>query len=124
MKNKILFALSLLLGLLFINSGLNKIFEYMPLPDDMPVKAMKMFLALQSLKWLMPVLAVAEIVGGLLIILPKLRALGALVLTPVMVGILAHHIVLGDNMIMQVVMAGVLTWIIVENKEKYLPLIK
>ncbi len=32
MKNKILFVVSLLFGLLFINAGLNKFFNYMPVP--------------------------------------------------------------------------------------------
>ena len=96
----------------------------MPVPEDMSLKAIKMFSAMKNLTWLMPLLAAAEIVGGLLIILPKFNALGALILTPVMVGILAHHLVLGDNMIMQIIMAAILSWLIIDNRDNYLSLIK
>jgi len=36
MKKKILFVLSLLFGLMFINSGLNKFFNYLPSPKTCP----------------------------------------------------------------------------------------
>jgi uncharacterized membrane protein len=40
MKPKILFVLCLLVGLLFVNAGLDKFFHYMPVPKDMPEKEM------------------------------------------------------------------------------------
>jgi uncharacterized membrane protein YphA (DoxX/SURF4 family) len=40
MKNKILLVLSIIFGLMFINSGLNKLFEYIPIPEDMPADAL------------------------------------------------------------------------------------
>lgn len=43
MKKKILFIVCLLFGLMFINAGLNKFFNYMPVPKDMPENAMAMF---------------------------------------------------------------------------------
>jgi uncharacterized membrane protein YphA (DoxX/SURF4 family) len=41
-KGKITFLLCLLFGLMFINAGLNKFFNYMPVPDHMPEKMIKM----------------------------------------------------------------------------------
>ena len=41
MKAKILFVLCLLFGLMFINAGLNKFFNYMPMPKDMPENSME-----------------------------------------------------------------------------------
>lgn len=124
MKNKILFVVSLLFGLMFINAGLNKLLNYMPIPEDLPQEVMVMFEAMTKITWLMPLIAVFEIIGGILIIVPRLRALGALVLTPIMVGIVAHHIALGDLNPLPFAMAAILIWIIFENRVKYLPLIK
>jgi len=64
-------------------------------------------------------------VGGLLIIVPRTRALGALVVFPVMVGVLLTHIfVAPDGLIIALVIWAILLWIIVENKQKYLQLLK
>src|SRR5690554_6424450 len=105
MKQKILTVLSVLFGLLLLNGGLNKFFNYMPVPEDMAEEMMKDFGAIMEISWLMPLIAIAEIIGGLLIIFPKTRALGAVVIFPVAVGILLTHI-------------------FYENREKYRPMFK
>ncbi|MEC3965840.1 DoxX family protein [Flagellimonas halotolerans] len=89
MKNRIVFVLSLLLGLMFINAGLNKFFNYMPVPEDIPEKAMKMIMAMTEITWLMPLLAIVEIIGGVLFMIPRFRALGALAILPIMTGIIS-----------------------------------
>ncbi|WP_420577665.1 DoxX family membrane protein [Ekhidna sp.] len=124
MKNKILFVICLLFGLMFINAGLNKFFNYMPMPDEMPEQAMNMFTAMMEITWLMPLLAIFEIIGGVLFILPRFRALGAVIITPIMFGILAHHFTLGMGLPIPLIMGAILVWVIIENKEKYLPMIK
>jgi uncharacterized membrane protein YphA (DoxX/SURF4 family) len=124
MKKKILFVVSLLFGLMFINAGLNKFFNYMPVPKDMPKDAMAMFGALMQIKWLMPLIGIAETVGGLLIIIPRSRALGAIVIFPVMVGILLTALSLSSGLAMVLVLFVILIWIIIENWNKYLPMIK
>ena len=88
MKNRILFVLRLLTGLMFINAGLNKFFHYMPVPKDLPEKAVKAGMTFMEIGWLMPLVGTAEIVGGILFILPKTRALGAIILLPVLTGVL------------------------------------
>lgn len=70
MKNKILFGLSLLFGLMFINSGLNKFFNYMPMPKDMPESMLKLMAAFMQISWLMPLVGFAEVLGGVLFIIP------------------------------------------------------
>src|SRR6056297_1972011 len=92
MKIKILNILSVLLGLLFLNGGLNKFLNYMPVPDDLPEPISKDNEALMEIIWLIPLIAAAEILGAILIFFPKTRALGALVIFPVMVGILLTHL--------------------------------
>lgn len=61
MKKKILLVISTLFGLIFINSGLNKFFNYMPMPENMPENMMKLMNAFLEIGWLMPLVAIAEI---------------------------------------------------------------
>src|SRR6185369_8348252 len=125
MKNKILFIVSLLFGLMFINSGLNKIFNYLPVPDDMPEPMMKMFTGMMAITWLIPLIAVAEIIGGVLFIIPKTRALGAIIIFPIMVGIILTHIMVAPSGLpIAVILLAIHIWVIVENREKYLPMIR
>jgi len=125
MKKKILFGVSLLFGLLFINSGLNKFFNYMPMPKDMPENVMKVMNAFMEIGWLMPLVAVAEIVGGVLFITNKYRALGAIIIFPVMIGILLTHIVnIPSGLPMALILLAINLWVIIENREKYLPMIR
>ncbi len=124
MKRKILFAVALLFGLMFVNSGLNKFFNYMPMPDDLPENMMKMFAGMMAIQWLLPLIGVAEIVGGILFIIPRYRALAALIIFPVMVGILLTHITVAPSGLpIALVLLAILVWVIVENREKYMPMI-
>lgn len=125
MKNKILFVIYLLFGLMFINAGLNKFFNYIPVPENLPESVMKMFMAMMEITWLMPLIATFEIIGGVLFIIPRFRALGAMVLVPIMTGIIIHHLSLGFGLFpIPLVMGVIHLWAIIENKEKYLPMIK
>lgn len=125
MKQKITFVLSLLFGLMFINAGLNKFLNYMPMPENLPEKMVKAMAAFMEIGWLMPLVGIAEIVGGILIILPKTRALGALIIFPVMVGIVLTNIVQDTSGLpIALILSAILAWIMYENREKYSPLIK
>lgn len=123
MKNKITFVLSLLFGLMFINAGLNKFLNYMPMPENLPEKMLKAMNAFMEIGWLMPLVGVVEVLGGLLIIIPKTRALGALMIFPIMVGIVLTNIVQDSSGLpIAGVFSAVLIWIMYDNKEKYAPL--
>jgi uncharacterized membrane protein YphA (DoxX/SURF4 family) len=123
MKNKITFVLSLLFGLMFINAGLNKFLNYMPMPENLPEKMLKAMNAFMEIGWLMPLIGVVEVLGGLLIIIPKTRALGALMIFPIMVGIVLTNIVQDSSGLpIAGVFSAVLIWIMYDNKEKYAPL--
>ena len=124
MKKKILFVVSLLFGLMFINAGLNKFFNYMPVPKDMPEKLMKAMGALMEISWLLPLIATAEILGGILFIPTKTRALGAIIIFPVMIGILLTNIIYAPSGLpIALVLLAILLWVIIENRAKYLPMI-
>ena len=124
MKNKILFVLCLLTGLMFINAGLNKFLHYIPEPKDMPEAAMKAGAAFATIGWLLPLVGFAEILGGILLIFKKTRALGAVVLVPVLVGIVLANISMSPSALpIAGALFAVVIWVIAENWKKYLPMI-
>ncbi len=124
MKQKILFVLCLLFGLMFINAGLNKFFNYMPIPQDMPEDSMQMFTAMIQIGWLIPLIAVAEIIGGVFFIIPKVRALGAVIIAPIMTGIMITHFVLApEGLPMALALLAIYLWVIFKNRNKYLPMV-
>ena len=125
MKKKILFVVSLLFGLMFINAGLNKFFNYMPMPKDMPESMMKLFSAFKTITWLLPLVGAAEVLGGILFITNRFRALGAIVIFPVMIGILLTNIISSPSGLpLVLILLAINIWAIIENREKFLPLIK
>ena len=97
----------------------------MPMPKDLPESMMKVMGAFMEISWLMPLIAVAEIVGGTLFITNKYRALGAIIIFPVMIGILLTHIINAPSGLpIALVLLAINLWVIIENREKYLPMIK
>jgi len=125
MKEKVTFVLSLLFGLMFINAGLNKFFNYMPPPDNLPENLQKAFSAIMEIGWLLPLVGFAEVLGGLLFIFPRTRALAALIIFPVMVGILLTNIVTDTSGLgIALVLAAINLWVIYINRHKYTPMLK
>jgi uncharacterized membrane protein YphA (DoxX/SURF4 family) len=125
MKNKILFVVCLLFGLMFLNAGLNKFFNYMPVPDDLPESLLKVMGAFMTITWLMPLIGAVEIIGGILFIIPKYRALGAIIIFPIMIGILFTHITVAPSGIpMALILFAINLWVMFENREKYLPMVR
>lgn len=123
MKNKILTGLCILFGLMMVNSGLNKFFNYMPMPE-MSEEMMQIMGAFITVGWIFPLVAIIEIVGGVLIAIPKFRALGAVVILPVMVGIVIHHLVHDIAGVgVGLVMLAINIWAIAANWKKYTPMI-
>ncbi|MVT06714.1 MauE/DoxX family redox-associated membrane protein [Chitinophaga tropicalis] len=125
MKAKILFVLCLLAGLMFVNAGLDKFFHYMPMPKDMPEKMVKAGMAFMEIGWLMPLVGAIEILGGLLLIFPRTRALGAIVILPVLAGILLANIFLAPSGLpIALALVAIILWVIIDNWEKYLPMVR
>ncbi|MCB9308782.1 MAG: DoxX family protein [Lewinellaceae bacterium] len=112
-----------LMGLMMLNSGLNKFFQYLPMPEMTPEQA-KLFDAFNTITWLMPLVGFAEVLGGILVLIPRTRALGALVLFPVIIGIIVHHLVMDPSTIL---IGGIIllvdVWILYTERHKLMPLI-
>jgi putative oxidoreductase len=116
-------VLCILFGLMFINAGLNKFFNYMPMPE-MTAEQMKLMEAFIKISWLMPLTGTIEIIGGLLFMFPKYRALGAIVILPVMVGIILHNAIFEPSGLMIALPFFLINlWIIGDNWNKYKPMV-
>lgn len=91
-------AASILLGLLFVMSAITVLFNLMPMPElpkDTPISH---FMAAFGPTGYMKFVKVFELIGGILVIIPKTRNLGLLCLGPIIVNIFAfHHFVAGDG---------------------------
>jgi len=110
---------------MFINSGLDKFLHYIPLPTDLPQKVVKAGMAFSAIGWLLPLVGVIEILGGLLLIFARTRALGAVVLVPILIGVLLANMSMGPSGLPIVfVLIAIVGWVLVENREKYKPMIQ
>lgn len=124
MRKKILLVVSVLFGLMMINSGLNKFFHYMPMPENLPAPMLQGMTALMQIKWLLPLAGIIEIAAGILFMIPRYRALGAVIILPVMVGIVLFNIVQApQNIPIALLLFGVNVWAIAEDWKRYLPIV-
>ena len=97
----------------------------MPMPEDMPESLLKLITSFEEISWLMPLLGGVEVVAGLLFIIPKYRALAAIMIFPIMVGIMLTHTVTDTSGLpVAIVLFAVNILVLFENREKYLPMIK
>lgn len=124
MKSKVLNGLCVLFGVGMIVFGANKFHPFIPMPPMSP-EQQAVFAAFGVIKWLMPLVGFIEIVGGLLMAIPKTRALGALVILPVVVGIITHLLTHEPASVgMGLFFGAINVWTIIDNKDKYLPMVK
>ena len=84
-----------LLGLLFVVFGLNFFLKFIPMPPGPPEGSPPaLFMAALFPNGYLAFVKLLEILGGILVAIPKTRNIGLLVLGPVIVNILAFHIFL------------------------------
>ncbi len=79
-----------LLGLLFVATGVMYLLDLVPMPPPPPVEthATKFGNAMWETGY-MTFVKILEITGGLLVMIPRTRAVGLLILTPIIVNIIA-----------------------------------
>lgn len=91
----------ILLGLLFLMASVTYLFDLIPkdkLPSMTPLQVQFMDL-FASTRW-MTFVKVLELLGGVLVMVPKTRRLALLILGPIIVNILAYHLLVakGDGL--------------------------
>jgi putative oxidoreductase len=108
-----------LLGLLFVASGLMVLLNLVPdqptPPEGSPIA---LFMGAMAPTGYLTFVKVFEVIGGLLVAIPRTRNYGLLVLGPIIVNILAFHLFitggegLGDPMLIAIcLIAAYLLWI-------------
>lgn len=98
---------SILLGGLFIMSAVTVLFNLMPMPElpkDTPIFH---FMTAVGPTGFMKFVKVFELLGGILVIIPKTRNLGLLCLGPIILNILAFHQFVAGDGILQPMLIGI-----------------
>ncbi len=107
-----------LFALMFMNAGLDKFLHYMPVPP-MSEEMQKIFGAMTTLKWIIPLVGSIELTSGILVLFPKTRILGALMIFPVLIGILIHNATfMPEGLIIAGVLFLIEIWMLIDNKDK------
>ncbi len=87
-----------LLGLLFVASGLVVLLNLAPMPPPPPEgSAPAHFMAAFAPTGYLTFVKILEVIGGILVAIPRTRNLGLLVLGPIIVNILAFHAFVTDG---------------------------
>ncbi len=87
-----------LLGLIFVVFGLNFFLKFIPMPPPPPADSpVGMFMGALFPTGYLAFVKVLEVLGGLLVAIPRTRALGLLVLGPIIVNILAFQVFLAGG---------------------------
>ncbi|PKP26000.1 MAG: DoxX protein [Bacteroidetes bacterium HGW-Bacteroidetes-2] len=119
MNAKVSLISRILLGLALIIFGANKFFNFMP-PMEMPEPAQNFMGALMATGYMFTLIALVEIIAGLLLLINKKVSFALLIFTPVLVNILLFHIALDINNIMVGLILTVLMIILyVANWDKF-----
>lgn len=124
MKHKINLVLRVLLGLILLTFGLNKFLQFMPMPD-MPEPAGELMGAFMASGYLMKMIAVTEIVTGVLLISGFFVPLALVLLAPLSVNIILFHIFLAPAAILPgLIVATLNLYLLFVYKKRYDPLLR
>jgi putative oxidoreductase len=122
MKEKVITGIRFLLGLMMVNAGLNKFLHYMPMPE-MTEQAMELMGAFGASGYMFPLIAITEIVAGILLLTKKYNALGAVLMMPITVNIFLFHAFLDTaGMGMGIVLLAINIVILVSERKRLFPM--
>jgi len=83
-----------LMGLLFVMTGSNGFFHYLPMPNDMPEGAMALSMAFVKSGYFMQLVMGTQLLVGLLLVVNRFVPLALALIAPVVVNIFAFHVFL------------------------------
>ena len=113
---------SIVLGLVLITFGLNKFFNFMPVME-LSAPGLEFMGAFVKIGYGMTVVAIVEIITGILIVTNKYRALALVILFPIMLNALLFHMFLDPENILPAVLAVVMNiFLMYTSRDKYAPL--
>jgi uncharacterized membrane protein YphA (DoxX/SURF4 family) len=115
-------AARILLGSIFVVFGLNGFLHFLPQPS-MPEGAISFFGALAMTGYILPLLFGTQIVGGVLLLVGMVP-LALVILAPIIVNIVAFHVVLAPGGLpLAVVVAAAALFLAYAHRESYGPLL-
>ncbi len=97
----------ILLGLLFIMSAVTVLFKLAPIPELPEGTPIASFMAASGPTGYMTFVKLVELLGGLLVAVPKTRNLGLLCLGPVIVNIFVFHQFVAGDGVLQPMLLGI-----------------
>ena len=123
-KPKIRSIAQVALGLLVLFTGVNKFAKFMSMPE-MPEAATAFMRALADTGYMMPLIALTEIVVGVLLVAHLWSALALLLLAPVSVNIILFHLALAPgSILLGLVVAFLNLYLLFVYKDAYAPLLR
>jgi putative oxidoreductase len=96
MESMLTKVIRILLGLLLVFAGVNKIFPMAPPPPHNEA-ATAFMTALVATGYMMPIIALVEIIAGLCFLLGRFVALAAVLLAPIAINIVLFHAILDPS---------------------------
>ncbi|MEM7388203.1 MAG: hypothetical protein AAF514_24985, partial [Verrucomicrobiota bacterium] len=128
MKKKLPDIVGVLLGLAFLTFGLNFFLKFLPMPSPPEGSLAIPFFQSTGQSGFMAFVKVCEIIGAVLVAIPKTRNWGLLVLGPIVVNILAFNLfIAGGTSILQppvlivALFSAYLLWV---ERDRFLNLIR
>lgn len=122
MKSTFTTLLRVLLALALLFFGANKLFEFFPL-YELPVEATNFMESLESTGYVFYVVAILEIVIGLLLLLGKWVPFALILLAPISLNILLFHLFLDvSDIAVAIVIVGINVILIYKYWKAYRPL--
>ncbi|TDM00363.1 MAG: DoxX family protein [Flavobacteriaceae bacterium] len=116
---KIIYTLiTTLFGLFMAMMGLNKFLPFIE-QGEMPPKSMEAIELLTTACWVMPLAGVVELLAGVLLMIPRLKNIGAIMIFPVLVGILLFNLKSESSFTpMTIGLLLINLWMLWENRER------
>ena len=122
--NKAKLIIRILLGLILVIFGLNKFMQFMPMPP-LPEAAGEFMGALMKSGYIMVLVAIVEIVAGVLLLINKFKPLALVVVFPVLLNAFLFHLFLDLPGIGGVAVAIAMNvFLMFANKEAYNEILK
>lgn len=113
-----------LLAAMYLFASVSYFIKYMPEQPKMTTEQMTFMSGVMAAVYLMPLIKITELVGGILLLFGRTAPLGALIIFPVTLNIFLYHAYLGPK---DLPMVGVMLifnlFLFYAYRQKYLPII-
>ena len=124
MNSKFTNAVRIILGIILIVFGANKIYAFIPLPD-LPGNAADFLHSLMDTGYMLTVIAILEICIGVMLLLKLYVPFALLVLVPISLNILLFHLFLDvPGIAPALVVVGLNGILLYKHRRSYIPLFR